>query len=110
MSAMSGRAGRLLPLAGAVALLLALYLPSVSPFVGRGDVAKFQLVGPALGTAHPTGYPLYTLLAHAPRSEMTRSASSAGESRIEPGSRMWSSPQSSPTAATNIATPRNAWL
>jgi len=62
---MSGRAGRLLPLAGALALFVALYLPAVSPYAGRGDVAKFQLVGPGLGTAHPTGYPLYTLLAHA---------------------------------------------
>lgn len=62
---MDGRLGRLLPPAGALLLFLALYLPTVSPYVGRGDVAKFQLVGPALGTAHPTGYPLYTLLGHA---------------------------------------------
>lgn len=62
---MRGRAGTLLPAAGALLLFLALFLPTVSPYAGRGDIAKFQLVGPALGTAHPTGYPIYTLLGHA---------------------------------------------
>ncbi len=61
---MAGRTARLLPLAAALALVIAVYLPAVSPHAGRGDVAKFQLVGPALGTPHPTGYPLHTLLSH----------------------------------------------
>lgn len=62
---MADHAARWLPLGGALALCLLLYLPSVTAFAGQGDVAKFQLVGPALGTAHPTGYPLHTLLSHA---------------------------------------------
>jgi 4-amino-4-deoxy-L-arabinose transferase-like glycosyltransferase len=31
--------------------------------VGTWDTAEFQAIGPVLGTAHPTGYPTYTLLA-----------------------------------------------
>ena len=61
---MADRTARLFPLAAALALTLFVYLPTVSPYAGRGDVAKFQLVGPALGTPHPTGYPLHTLLSH----------------------------------------------
>lgn len=62
---MPGRAARWLPLGVAMSLFLVSYLPSAGPHAGQGDVAKFQLVGPALGTAHPTGYPLYTLISHA---------------------------------------------
>jgi hypothetical protein len=48
-----------------VALLLgslALYTATLLPGVGGGDTAEFQRVGPTLGLAHVTGYPLYTLI------------------------------------------------
>jgi hypothetical protein len=41
---------------------LALYLATLLPGLGSGDTAEFQRVGPSLGVAHPTGYPLYTML------------------------------------------------
>jgi hypothetical protein len=41
---------------------LALYAATLLPGVGSGDTAEFQRVLPTLGVAHPTGYPLYTLL------------------------------------------------
>lgn len=43
-------------------LALALYAATLLPGIGIGDTAEFQRVAPALGIAHPTGYPLYTLL------------------------------------------------
>lgn len=46
----------------AVLLPLALYLLDVSPYVGRADTFEFQVVAPTLGVAHPSGYPLYTLI------------------------------------------------
>ena len=41
---------------------LALYMATLLPDVGIWDTAEFQAIGPVLGTAHPTGYPTYTLL------------------------------------------------
>lgn len=43
---------------------LALYLRTLAPSVATifDDSLEFQVVGPTLGIAHPTGYPLYTLL------------------------------------------------
>ena len=41
---------------------LALYMSTLLPDVGIWDTAEFQALGPVLGTAHPTGYPTYTLL------------------------------------------------
>jgi hypothetical protein len=41
---------------------LALYLATLLPGIGSGDTAEFQRVAPTLGVAHPTGYPLYTML------------------------------------------------
>lgn len=42
---------------------LAAYVPTLLPGTGyTGDTAKFQYLGKALGTAHPTGYPGYILL------------------------------------------------
>ncbi len=41
---------------------LALYLPDISPYVGRADTFEFQVVAPRLGIAHPSGYPLYILI------------------------------------------------
>ena len=41
---------------------LALYVATLLPDVGLWDTAEFQALGPVLGTAHPTGYPSYTLL------------------------------------------------
>lgn len=41
---------------------LALYTATLLPGIGSGDTAEFQRVLPTLGVAHPTGYPLYTIL------------------------------------------------
>ena len=49
--------------AAAIALAaLGLYIATLLPGVGSGDTAEFQRVLPTLGVAHPTGYPLYTIL------------------------------------------------
>ncbi len=47
-------------LAAGVPLLV--YISKLSPYVGRADTFEFQVVGPQLGVAHPSGYPLYTLI------------------------------------------------
>ena len=49
-------------LVGLAALIL--YAATAAPSIVRfdDDSLEFQLVGPTLGIAHPTGYPLYTLL------------------------------------------------
>ncbi len=47
-------------LAGSV---LAVFLATVGRTVGQADTFEFQVVAPKLGIAHPTGYPLYLLLA-----------------------------------------------
>ena len=54
-------------LAACVALsAFIVYLRTLMPDVGGPeDTAKFQYVGAVLGTAHPPGYPLHTLLSHA---------------------------------------------
>src|SRR5262245_4548870 len=39
-----------------------LYVATLLPGVGIGDTAELQRVVPLLELAHPTGYPLYTLL------------------------------------------------
>ncbi len=44
-------------------IALALYVRTLLPDVGLWDTAEFQTLGPVLGTAHPTGYPTYTLTA-----------------------------------------------
>ncbi|MDH7487661.1 MAG: DUF2723 domain-containing protein [Anaerolineae bacterium] len=52
-------------IAGLLFLLsLALYVRTLAPSVADvfSDTLEFQLVGPTLGIAHETGYPLYTLL------------------------------------------------
>ncbi|MGC9350017.1 MAG: glycosyltransferase family 117 protein, partial [Anaerolineae bacterium] len=49
----------------AVLVPFLVYLPDVSPYVGRADTFEFQLVGPQLGIAHPSGYPLYSLISKA---------------------------------------------
>ncbi len=41
---------------------LIVYYLTLLPGIGYGDTAEFQRVGPTLGLAHVTGYPLYTLL------------------------------------------------
>ncbi|MCB8943890.1 MAG: DUF2723 domain-containing protein [Ardenticatenaceae bacterium] len=43
--------------------LLPIYLLTMPHTVGRADTFEFQVVAPQLGIAHPTGYPLYLLLA-----------------------------------------------
>jgi len=49
---------------GLTAAALALYLATLAPSVTTvfDDSLEFQVVLPSLGIAHPTGYPLYTLL------------------------------------------------
>jgi hypothetical protein len=51
-------------LVGAVLVLaaFALYAATLLPGIGSRDTAEFQRVVPTLGLAHPTGYPLYTIL------------------------------------------------
>jgi hypothetical protein len=41
---------------------LMLYVATLLPGIGSGDTAEFQRVAPTLSVAHPTGYPLYTML------------------------------------------------
>jgi len=41
---------------------LALYAATLAPTVLAGDGGEFQFVPYLLGVAHPTGYPLYTIL------------------------------------------------
>lgn len=43
---------------------LAMYLAFCPPVSGTGDSSEFTLVLATNGVAHPTGYPLYTLLGH----------------------------------------------
>ena len=58
--AITGRDG---PICLALALgALALYMATLLPGIGSGDTAEFQRVAPTLSVAHPTGYPLYTML------------------------------------------------
>jgi hypothetical protein len=45
---------------GVVALGLAVW--RLMPGIGFWDTAEFQMVGPVMGTAHPTGYPSYVLV------------------------------------------------
>ncbi|MBK9710913.1 MAG: DUF2723 domain-containing protein [Kouleothrix sp.] len=60
----AGRARRADALIGAglAVAAFALYLATLLPGLGSGDTAEFQRVLPTLGVAHPTGYPLYTIL------------------------------------------------
>ena len=45
---------------GLIAFALAIW--RLMPGVGFWDTAEFQMVGPVMGTAHPTGYPSYVLV------------------------------------------------
>jgi len=45
-----------------VTAVLCLYLRTMGRTVGEADSFEFQVIAPALGIAHPTGYPLYVLL------------------------------------------------
>ncbi len=56
------RPGWVLPAALGL-LTLSLYLRTLLPSVGEADTFEFQVVVHKLGVAHPTGYPLYVLLA-----------------------------------------------
>ncbi|MFN8503630.1 protein O-mannosyl-transferase family [Kouleothrix sp.] len=47
---------------GVAAAALLLYAATLLPGLGSRDTAELQWVVPTLGLAHPTGYPLYTLL------------------------------------------------
>ena len=48
-----------------IALPFSAYVVTLSPTVLADDPGEFQLVANVLGVAHPTGYPLYTLLGYA---------------------------------------------
>jgi len=45
-----------------VLVVFGLYLRTLGRAVGEADTFEFQVLAPALGIAHPTGYPLYILL------------------------------------------------
>ena len=47
---------------GAALAAFCLYWASLLPGLGSRDTAELQWVVPTLGLAHPTGYPLYTML------------------------------------------------
>jgi len=47
---------------GLGAIVLALYLTTLSQHVGAADTFEFQVVMPQWGIAHPTGYPLFVTL------------------------------------------------
>ncbi len=47
---------------GAGLIPFVVYLIALQPVVGRADTFEFQVTLPVLGLAHPTGYPLYTML------------------------------------------------
>jgi len=48
---------------GVVLIAFGTYLATMYPGLGGGgDAAKFRFLGRVLGTAHPSGYPLYTLV------------------------------------------------
>jgi hypothetical protein len=47
---------------GVFGLCLAVYVLTLAPGVLGGDSGEFQYIPYILGVAHPTGYPLYTLL------------------------------------------------
>jgi hypothetical protein len=54
------------PLADGALFLVALliYMGTAAPDVLPADAGEFQLVATLLGVAHPTGYPLYTMVGH----------------------------------------------
>ncbi|MFI5371702.1 MAG: protein O-mannosyl-transferase family [Candidatus Eisenbacteria bacterium] len=54
---------RALAVAGSVLAALALYLPTMSHSIGFVDQGELAAVACTLGIAHPTGYPLLTLIA-----------------------------------------------
>jgi len=43
-------------------VVFVLYALTLGTHVGEADTFEFQVVAPALGIAHPTGYPLYVIL------------------------------------------------
>lgn len=57
-SARPGRFARILAPLGLAAVVLGVYLRTLAPGVGAGDVAELQFVAPQLGICHPPGYPL----------------------------------------------------
>lgn len=56
------RKARLGVAAGVFGLCLAVYILTLAPGVLGGDSGELQYIPYILGVAHPTGYPLYTLL------------------------------------------------
>lgn len=53
---------RLAPIALAL-IVFGIYLRTLGTHVGRADTFEFQVVAPTLGIAHPTGYPLFVMVA-----------------------------------------------
>jgi len=64
-SPFAGRKRKIVSLLGLGVFLLALgvYLRTLTPKLGWIDSGEFSVVGAVFGVAHPTGYPLWTLLA-----------------------------------------------
>ena len=63
-SSLNDRTLHRLALLALAAIVFALYLRTLGAHVGKADTFEFQVVAPALGVAHPTGYPLYVLVGH----------------------------------------------
>ena len=59
---LTGKRPRLLVATAVFGLCLAVYVLTLAPGVLGGDSGEFQYIPYTLGVAHPTGYPLYTLL------------------------------------------------
>ena len=51
-------------LASAWCVIFAVYLATLSPSIAGGDSGEIVAEGCSLGTAHPPGYPLLTMLIH----------------------------------------------
>lgn len=54
----------LIGVVGSTLTFVLLYIFTLAPGLLPADNGEFQLVGAALGVAHPPGFPLYTLLSH----------------------------------------------
>ena len=51
-------------LGGFAAIIFSLYAKSISPSIAGGDSGELVAEGCLLGTAHPPGYPLFTMMVH----------------------------------------------
>ena len=60
------RLGRLIPVIAPIAVGIVVFAAArlaLMPGLGYWDTGEYQAVGPLLGTAHPTGFPTWVILA-----------------------------------------------